>query len=73
MILKGHSFSINFDPFFAPIRDITYKATQIFSGHLVSPDHDFGGIFARSVHLKVPDKVRSHLVAFLSREVSSNT
>ena len=40
------------------IRDITDKSPENFSGHLVAPDHEFGGISARSVHLKLPEKVR---------------
>ena len=31
------------------IRDLTDKTAENFSGHLVAPDHEFGGIFARSV------------------------
>ena len=29
-------------------RDITDKTAENFSGHLMAPDHEFGGIFARS-------------------------
>ncbi len=60
--------------YFGPSRDITDKATEFFSGHLVAPDHEFGGIFARSVYLKLPEKFsRRHLLAFLVGSVSSNT
>ncbi len=38
------------------IRDITYKTPENFFGHLVALDHEIGGIFARSEHLKLPDK-----------------
>ncbi len=55
------------------IGDIADKSPENFSGHLVAPDHEFGGIFARSVHRKLPEKVRRHLVASFSRETSSNT
>ena len=55
------------------MRDITDKTAEKFSGHLVAPDHEFGGIFARSVHLKLPENFFGHLVASLSREASSNT
>ncbi len=54
-------------------RDITDKSPENFSGHLVAPDNEFGGIFARSVHLKLSEKVSRHLVASFSREASSNT
>ena len=54
-------------------RDITDKTAEKFSGHLVGPDHEFGGIFARSVHLKLQEKFSGHLVACFSREASSNT
>ncbi len=54
-------------------RDITDKSPENFSGHLMAPDHEFGGVFARSVHLKISEKVRRHLVASFRREVSSNT
>ena len=37
-----------------PSGDITDKSPESFSGHLAAPDHEFGGIFARSVHLKLP-------------------
>ncbi len=33
-------------------RDITDKSPENFSGHLMAPDHEFGGIFVRSMHLK---------------------
>ncbi len=55
------------------IGDITDKFPENFSGHLVAPDHEFGGVFERSVHLKLSEKVRRHLVASFSREASSNT
>ncbi len=54
-------------------RDITDKTAENFFGHLVAPDHEFGGIFARSVHLKLPEKFSGHLVVSFRREVSSNT
>ena len=55
-------------------RDITDKSPENFSGHLVALDHEFGGIFARSVHLKLSEKVRRHLVAsFSSRGGPSDT
>ncbi len=34
-----------------PNRDITDKTAENFSGHLVAPDPEFGGIFARLMHL----------------------
>ena len=54
-------------------RDITDKTAENFSGHLVAPDHEFGGIFARPVHLKLPEKFSGHFVVSFSREASSNT
>ncbi len=54
-------------------RDITDKTAEKFSGHLVAPDREFGGIFARPVHLKLPEKFFGHFVASFSREASSNT
>ena len=57
-------------------RDITDTSPENFSGHLVFPDHEFGGIFARSVHLNNrsgSEKVRRHVVSSFSREASSNT
>ncbi len=54
-------------------RDITDKTAENFSGHLVAPDHEFGGIFVRSVHLKLPEKFSGYLVVSFSREASSNT
>ena len=54
-------------------RDITDKTAENFSGHLVAPDHEFGGIFARLVHLKLPEKFSGHLVVSFSREASSKT
>ncbi len=38
------------------IGDITDKSPENFSGHLVAPDHEFGGIYARSMHLKFNTK-----------------
>ncbi len=55
------------------IEYITDKSPENFSGHLVAPDHEFGGIFTRSVHLELPEKVRRHLVASFSGEARSNT
>ena len=55
------------------IRDITYKTPENFFGHLVALDHEIGGIFARSVHLKLPEKFSGPLVVSFSRETSSNT
>ena len=37
-------------------RDMTDKATEFFSEQLMAPEHECGGIFARSVHLKLPEK-----------------
>ncbi len=34
----------------------------------MAPDHEIGGIFARSVHLKLPEKFSGHLVVSFSRE-----
>ena len=34
---------------FQTSEDITDKSPENFSGHLVAADHEFGGIFARSV------------------------
>ncbi len=52
-------------------RDITDKTAKNFSGHLMAPDHEFGGIFARSVHpklpediIKVPKNIRSSLILY---------
>ena len=52
-------------------RDITYKTPENFFGHLVALDHEIGGIFARSVHLKLPES--SGRLQDCSREASSNT
>ncbi len=54
-------------------RDITDKTAENFSGHLVVPNHEFGGIFVRSVHLKLPEKFSGQLVVSFSRENSLNT
>ena len=55
------------------IKDITDKTAENFSRHLVAPDHEFGGIFARSVRLKLPEKFSGQLVVSVGREASSNT
>ena len=54
------------------IEGVADKLAKYFSGHLVALWQNFGCNFRGSDHLKLPEKVSGHLVAFLVGMVSSN-